>query len=60
VTAPPHDPEREEVVALETDPDGSYPFRVWVADDSSKEEFPYYARAVEFCEDEWPTGGGGA
>jgi len=51
VTHPPHEKEEHKVFAVETNPDGDYPFKVWVADESGKEQHPYYATAVEFVED---------
>lgn len=50
VTAPPYGGELKRVTAVELNPDGDFPFKVWVEDGSGKEEHPFYARGIEFEE----------
>lgn len=52
VTAPPYEPERKAVMRIEFNPDGDYPFKVWVDDGSGKEQYPYYATGIDFAEQE--------
>lgn len=47
VVAPPYEGEPMNVFAMETNPDGDYPFKVWVSDEG-QEAHPYYATAVSF------------
>ena len=51
VTHPPNEPREYDVLAVDINPDGGLPFRVWVKD--GKEEWhPFYATAVEFFDEE--------
>lgn len=48
VTSPPYDAKEYDVFAIETNPDGDYPFKVWVEDGNGKNKHPFYASGVEF------------
>lgn len=50
VEAPPYEPEQYDVYALELNPGGDFPFKVWVKDGNPDEDKPFYATGVSFIE----------